>query len=297
MAYSLSRHENRMGYLCAGPWFAGMIIFVGGPIIASAVISFCEWNILSPPRWVGAEQYRRLLFDDPLFLQSLKVTCVYTLFAVPMGMALALIIAMGLNRNVPGRSVLRTIYFLPSVLSGVAVSMLWVWLFNAEYGLINAVLRGLGLPAPGWLASEFWALPALIIMSLWGVGGTIIIYLAGLQNIPSELYEAADIDGASRVQAFRHVTLPMLSPVLFFTLIAGTIGSFQVFTQAYVMTGGGPDYATYFYALYLFNQAFEYLNMGYASAMAWVLFVIILVLTLIQLRLSKTWVYYEEGDR
>lgn len=296
MAHSLSRQENWAGYLCALPWFLGLLLFVGGPIIASFILSFCEWNILSPPKWVGLSQYAKLLSDDPLFIQSLKVTFIYTLFAVPMGMALALALALALNRNLPGRSLLRTIYFLPSVLSGVAVSMLWLWLFNAEYGLINTVLRMAHLPAPGWLSSEFWALPAIIVMSLWGVGGSMIIYLAGLQNIPVQLYESAEIDGGTAWQKFRNITLPMLSPVLFFTLITGTIGSFQVFTQAYVMTNGGPDYATYFYALYLYVQAFDYLNMGFASAMAWVLFVIILILTIIQIILSKRWVYYEEDD-
>jgi len=274
-----------------------MALFVAGPIVASFVLSFCDWNILSPPQFVGAENYRRLAVEDPLFFQSLKVTLVYTIFSVPLGMVLALSLAIALNRPLPGRSVLRTVFFLPSVLSGVAVAMLWQWVFNAEYGLINIVLRAVHLPAPPWLASEHWALPALIVMSLWGVGGMVIIYLAGLQNIPNQLYESAWIDGAGPIRAFFAITLPMLSPVLFFTLIVGTIGAFQVFTQAYIMTGGGPNQATYFYALHLYHEAFEFLHMGYASAMAWVLFVIVFALTALQLYLSRHWVHYEDPGK
>ena len=199
-----------------------------------------------------------------------------------------------MNQKIRALTFFRSVFFLPTVLSGVAVAMLWQWLFNPEFGAINAGLRAVHLPAPGWLGSETWALPALIVMSLWGVGGTAVLYLAGLQNIPSQLYEAASIDGAGPVRSFFYVTLPMLSPVLFLTLILGIIGSFQVFTQAFVMTAGGPNHATEFYALYLYRHAIEYLNMGYASAMAWILLVIVLTLTLAQLRASRYWVYYEE---
>ncbi len=292
--YSLEKKENHAGYLFALPWFLGMVFFVAGPAVASFVISLTEWNILSRPVWVGLGNYAKLFKADPLFYKSLMVTVTYTVFAVPLGMSVAMALALGLNRKMKGSSVFRSIFFLPTVLSGVAVAMLWQWLFNPEFGAINAALRLLHLPTPGWLASEFWALPALILMSLWGVGGTAIIYLAGLQNIPGQLYEAAAIDGAGRIRMFFHVTLPMMSPVLFLTLVLGIIGSFQVFTQAFVMTGGGPNHATEFYALYLYRHAIEYLNMGYASAMAWILFVIVLTLTLYQLRLSKKWVYYEE---
>ena len=295
MKLTIEKRETLAGYLFASPWFLGMLIFVAGPVIASFLISFMDWNLLGKAQWVGLENYRELIKEDPLFYQSLKVTAYYTVVAVPLGMGLALLLAMALSRKLKGESIFRTIFFLPTVLSGVAVAMLWQWIFNADYGLINTFLRYLGVPAPEWLASETWALPALIIMSLWGVGGTMIIYIAGLQNIPDQLYESAAIDGASPLRKFWHITVPMLSPVLFFTLILGVIGSFQVFTQAFVMTGGGPNYATYFYALYLYFQAIEYLNMGYASAMAWILFVIILALTLLQIYLSKHWVYYEDG--
>jgi multiple sugar transport system permease protein len=257
-------------------------------------MSFTDWNILSTPSWIGWGNYVKLFTEDPLFYKSLGVTMIYTVFAVPLGMACALALALALNQKIRGLAFFRSVFFLPTVLSGVAVAMLWQWLFNPEFGAINTVLRALHLPAPGWLGSEHWALPALILMSLWGVGGTAVLYLAGLQNIPSQLYEAASIDGAGPVRSFFHVTMPMLSPVLFLTLILGIIGSFQVFTQAFVMTNGGPDHATEFYALYLYRHAIEYLNMGYASAMAWILLVIVLLLTLVQFRASRYWVYYEE---
>jgi multiple sugar transport system permease protein len=289
----LQRKETLTGLCFTAPWFLGMLLFVAGPMVASLLISFMHWNLLKPAHWVGTRNYAKLLLDDPLFYQSLKVTSLYTLCGVPLCMAAALGLALALAGNRRGRNVFRTIFFLPTVLTGVAVSMLWQWIFNPEFGLANTVLQELGIRGPEWLGSTRWALPALIIMSVWGVGGTMVIYIAGLQNIPEQLYESAAIDGAGPVRRFLHVTLPMLSPTLFFTLILGVIGSFQVFTQAFVMTGGGPDYATYFYALYLYFQAIEYLNMGYASAMAWILFVIVLGLTLIQFRMARHWVYYE----
>ncbi|MEI7633364.1 MAG: sugar ABC transporter permease [bacterium] len=297
MAQRLSQRETLTGWLFASPWALGMVLFVAGPVVASLVISFLEWNLLETPRWVGWANYRRLVTDDPLFYKSLNVTLLYTAAAVPLGMALSLALALALARPRRGQGLFRTIFFLPTVLSGVAAAMLWNWIFNADFGLVNVFLRHMGITGPEWLASERWALPALIIMSLWGMGGTMVIYIAGLQGIPRHLYESAAIDGAGPLRQFWHVTLPMLSPVLFFTLIMGIIGSFQVFTQAYVMTGGGPNYATFFYALYLFQQAIDFLNMGYASAMAWILFAIIMALTGLQFYFSKHWVYYEETGK
>ncbi|MCX7017864.1 MAG: sugar ABC transporter permease [Candidatus Sumerlaeota bacterium] len=297
MARRLSQRETLTGWLFASPWALGMVLFVAGPVVASLVISFLEWNLLETPRWVGWANYRRLVTDDPLFYKSLNVTLLYTAAAVPLGMALSLALALALARPRRGQGLFRTIFFLPTVLSGVAAAMLWNWIFNADFGLVNVFLRHMGITGPEWLASERWALPALIIMSLWGMGGTMVIYIAGLQGIPRHLYESAAIDGAGPLRQFWHVTLPMLSPVLFFTLIMGIIGSFQVFTQAYVMTGGGPNYATFFYALYLFQQAIDFLNMGYASAMAWILFAIIMALTGLQFYFSKHWVYYEETGK
>ncbi len=290
----ISRQENLAGYLFVMPWFLGMLLFVAGPVAVSFVLSMTDWNILSKPSWIGLENYHKLFSDDPLFYTSLRVTLIYTLGAVPLGIAAALGLALLLNQPIRGLGLFRSVFFLPSILSGVAVAMLWQWLFNVDFGVFNSCLRMLHLPELGWLGSETWALPSLILMSLWGVGGSAIIYLAGLQNIPTQLYESAAIDGASEWKQFRHITIPMLSPLLFLTLVMGIIGSFQVFTQAYVMTGGGPNHATEFYALYLYRQAIEYLNMGYASAMAWILLAIVLVLTIIQFSISRYWVYYEE---
>jgi len=234
---------------------------------------------------------------DPLFWQSLKVTAIYSFVSVPMGLGLGLAVAILMNQKVRGIAAFRTIYYLPAVVSGVAVALLWMWIFDPSYGLGNVVLRSIGLPGSQWLTSPTTSLLSLILMSFWGIGGGMVIYLAGLQSVPQHLYEAADLDGAGVLQKFRHVTIPMLTPVIFYNLIMGIIGSFQVFTQAFVMTNGGPVNSTLFYVLYLFRQAFNYYHMGYASAMAWILFAIILALTLIVFKSSALWVYYEGEKR
>ncbi len=289
------RRESVEGYLFAAPLLVGLVFFSVIPMIASLVISFCRYDIFTPPKFIGAANYTDL-FHDPLFWQSLKVTAIYSVVGVPLGLTLGLAVAILMNQKLRGIAVFRTIYYLPAVVSGVAVSLLWVWIFDPSYGLGNVVLRGLGLPPSQWLSAPSTSLLSLIIMSLWGVGGGMVIYLAGLQSVPQHLHEAASLDGANVWQRFRHVTLPMLSPVIFYNLIMGIIGSFQVFTQAFVMTNGGPVNSTLFYVLYLFRQAFNYYRMGYASAMAWVLFAIILLLTLLVFRSSAMWVYYE-GER
>ncbi|HID92494.1 MAG TPA: sugar ABC transporter permease, partial [bacterium (Candidatus Stahlbacteria)] len=240
------------------------------------------------------------IFKDPLFYKSLKVTFIYTIFAVPLGLFFGLLIALLMNQGVRGITIFRTIYYLPAILSGVAVAVLWQKIFNPYFGVLNPILKKLHImpilelinSPVTWLYSEFWALPAFIIMSLWGVGGSMIIYLAGLQGIPTHLYEAAEIDGASAFGRFRHVTIPMLSPIIFFNLIMGIIGSFQVFVSSYVMTGGGPNNATLFYVLNLYRQAFQYYRMGYGCALAWLLFTIIIGFTLIIWKSSPLWVYY-----
>lgn len=231
--------------------------------------------------------------DDPSFWAAMQVTFSYAIFSVPIGICLALLIALLLNHKVPGMSVWRTIYYLPSVVSGVAVAMLWAWIFHSQFGLINVGLHAIGIQGPAWLGDPTWALPALIIMSFWGIGGGMVINLAGLQGIPTELYEAASIDGANSWQRFWSVTLPLLSPVLFFSLVVGVIDAFQYFTNAYVMTNGGPGRATLFYNLFLYQNAFRYYKMGYASALAWVMFLIILIFTLLIFKSSPYWVYYE----
>ena len=289
----MAKKEELYFYLCISPWIIGFLIFIAGPIFASLFFSFCNYDVVTSPDWVGIQNYKRL-FSDPLFWQSLKVTSYYSLVSVPLGIALSLIIAILLNQNIRGLAWFRTIYYMPSVISGVAVSLLWMWIFNPEFGILNFLLWKLfHIQGPAWLMSEEWVIPALIIMSLWGIGGDIVIYLAGLQGIPTELYEAAEIDGANSFNKFLNITIPMMSPVLLFTLIMGIINSFQVFTQAYVMTGGGPHYASLFYVLYIYQNVFQFFSMGYASALSWILFLIMLVLTALIFKSSPLWVYYE----
>ena len=285
--------EALWGYIFVAPWVIGFLVFTLGPVIASIGLSFSDYDFFAPPKFVGLSNYIELFTRDRLFILSLYNTVYYVLFSVPLGIIFAFMLALLLNVKLPGMNIYRTVFYLPAVTSGVAVSLLWIWLFNPQFGLINYLLRSIGLPGPGWLVDPTWSKPAFILMSLWGVGGTAVIFLAGLQGVPTSLYEAAVIDGANTWQKFRHVTIPMMTPVIFFNLVMGLIGSFQVFTSAYVMTGGAPQNSTLFYVLYLFRQAFRLLRMGYAAAMAWVLFVIVILLTLIQFRLSQKWVYYE----
>lgn len=283
-------------YLCISPWIAGLLLFVLGPMLASLAISFTRWDLLSPPRFVGLRNYERML-ADPLFWQSLKVTALYTLLYVPTELVGGLALALLMNQRVPGIAVFRTIFYLPSVISGVAFVVVWMWIFHPEAGLLNAFLALFGIAGPRWLTDPDTALIALWMMSLWGLGRAAVIYLAGLKNVPRELHEAARIDGAGTWQAFRHVTLPLLTPTIFFNLVLSLIATFQTFTSAYVATDGGPLDATLFYVLYLYRQAFQRFNMGYASALAWVLFALILVLTLLVVRSADRWVYYEGARR
>lgn len=286
------------GYLFISPWIVGFLLFTAGPIAASLVLSFFRWSLIRPPRLVWFDNYVQMFSQDPLFWQSLKVTLTYVAAAVPLQLAFALFLAILLNQKVRLMPIFRTIFYMPSQVSAVAVAVIFLWIYHPELGLINDLLARVGIKGPAWLISERWALPALIGMSLWSVGGAMIILLAGLQDIPPHLYEAAALDGAGEVAKFRHVTLPMLSPVIFFNLVLGIIGGFQYFAQAYVMTRGGPLNATLFYALYLYLNAFNFLKMGYAAALAWVLFIVIVAATILQLRLARHWVYYEfEGGR
>jgi multiple sugar transport system permease protein len=270
------------------------MVFTAGPMAASLFFSLTEYNIVSPPQWLGLTIYVNL-FQDELFWHSLSVTFKYAAFALPLGLVFSYLIAVLLNQKIPGVNVWRTIYFLPSVVAGVAVALLWARIFDPKFGILNPFLAQFGIKGPGWLADPDWSVPALVIMSLWGVGGNVIIYLAGLQGVPTDLYDAAKVDGATAWQRFRHVTLPMTTPVIFYNLVLGLIGAFQYFTEVYVLTGGagGPVRSTLFYNLYLYQNAFKYFHMGYASTMAWVLFVIVLLLTLLIFRSSDTWVYYE----
>lgn len=290
----LAKREMVAGWLFISPWVLGFLLFSALPIGLSIYYGFTNFNIYQPPRWIGLANYRTLMVD-PLFWKALYNTAYYTFLSVPLMMTLSLLLAILLNSKLPGMRIFRTIFFLPAVLSGVGVALLWLWIFNPDYGLINLLLGYVGIEGPLWLYAPEWAKPAMVIMSLWGLGGVMVINLAGLQNIPPELYEAARIDGAGTWAQFRYVTLPMLSPTLFFNFITLTIGSFQVFTQAYIMTDGGPVNSTLFYVFYLFRTAFESLRMGYASAMAWILFFVIVGVSLFQILVSRRLVYYEES--
>jgi multiple sugar transport system permease protein len=286
------RRRNVEGYLFISPWLVGLVLWHLGPLLASLVISFTDWEILTTPRFVGLDNYVRMFTNDDLFWTTLFNTLYFVLGSVPLRLGLALLLALMLNRKRPGMRLFRTIFYLPSVTAGVAVAIIWLWMFDPSFGVINSVLRFFGLPGPPWLGHPSWAMPALIVMNLVYGGAQMVIFLAGLQSIPDHLYDAAAVDGANDWVQFRHVTLPMLSPTIFFNLVIGVISSFQVFTAAYVMTKGGPINSTLVYVLNLYNEAFRFLHMGYASALAWVLVAIVMSLTLLQFRLSD-WVYYE----
>jgi ABC-type sugar transport system permease subunit/ABC-type glycerol-3-phosphate transport system substrate-binding protein len=291
---SYFRSQWKGGWLCALPWIIGFIVFTGGPILFSIIISFCHYDILNPARFTGAENYVWAFTKDALFWKSMWNT-IYMVIGIPLGMALSLGIALLLNLKVRGVAVWRTFFYLPSIVPAVASSILWIWIFNPSSGLLNNALASVGIHGPNWLQDEHTSKLSLILMGLWGAGGGMIIWLAGLKGISESYYEAASLDGAGTWQQFTQVTLPLLSPYIFFNLIMGLIGTFQIFTQAFIMTQGGPVNSTMFYAYHLFNNAFRYLQMGYAASMAWVLFVIVFGLTVVQLRLQKRWVHYEEG--
>ncbi len=286
--------EMVIGYLCLTPWILHFGVLIAGAMFFSLYLSFVRTDLLTGYHWIGLGNYKQLLFEDPLFPQALKVTAIYSFGAVPLNTAVALMIALMLNQDVKLRGVWRTLYYMPSIVSGVAVSIIWAWMFNPRYGLINAGLISIGIRhPPRWIFSEGWALPAFIIMSLWGAGSNMLLYLAGLQSIPTPLYEAAKVDGANMLHRFWNITLPMLSPTIFFNLIMNVIGSFQIFSQSYIMTQGGPNNATLTMVLFLYRKGFEQFRHGYASAIAWVLFAIIMALTALVIRSSAVWVYYE----
>ncbi|MCE5198963.1 MAG: extracellular solute-binding protein [Armatimonadota bacterium] len=295
----LSKAENAAGYLFAFPWIFGFAVFTVGPIIVSLIFSFCDYDVLHPAKWVGISNYANLLTDDRYFMSKAMFNVAYlAIIGLPLGMLVSLSAAMLLNTKVRAMNWYRTVYYLPSIVPAVASAVLWIWVLNPQYGLINTAWRAtltawFHMVPPLWLASETTSKPALIVMSLWGAGGGIILWLAGLQGVSRQLYEAADIDGAGWWCRLWNVTLPMLTPYIFFNLIMGTIGVLQSFETQYIMTGGGPVDSTMVPVLYLFSNAFNYFKMGYASAIAWLLFVVILILTLFHLKVAKKWVYYE----
>jgi multiple sugar transport system permease protein len=282
-------------YLCILPWIIGFLAFVAGPILSALWMSFTDWDILTPPSFIGLRNYVTLARAN-LFWTSLRVTTIYAASSVVLVMLTALLVALLMNQRIRGILVFRTIYYLPAVVTGVTVSVMWKWMLNPDYGIVNHILRAVGITGPGWLFSSRWALPSLIFMSMWQAGSYMVIFLAGLHGIPTALYDVATMDGAGTVRKFLSITLPMLSPVILLNMIISIISYFQAFTQAYVMTGGGPNNATLFYVLYVYRQGWSYFKMGYASALAWILFAIILGITVLVLRTSSFWVYYA-GER
>jgi len=269
----------------------GFILFTFGPMLISLSVSFTDWDLLTDPRWVGLENYRNLV-EDPLFKQSIKVTLTYTAAYVPLDLVGGLLLALLVRPRFRGIGIFRTIFYLPTVFSGVAFVVVWLWMLNPNGGLINLALGWFGIEGPRWLLDPQYALWSLVLMSFWGWGRSMALYLGGLQSIPGELYEAAAMDGAGSFRQFFAVTLPLLSPTIFFNLVLSVIATFQSFTSAFMATNGGPLDSTLFLVLYIYRQAFEFFHMGYAAALAWVLFAIILVLTIILLRSQKFWVFY-----
>ena len=280
------------GYLFILPFILGFFLWFIAPVAVAAWMAFQDWNIISPPRFVFLDNFTTMLQDD-LFWQALKVTAIYSLISVPLGMLLAFCMALLLNTKVRGMGIFRTLFYLPVIVPAVANAVLWAWMLNTDFGLLNLLLRSVGLAKVRWLVDPSMALPSLIFVSLWGIGSSTVIFLAGLQGVSPVYYEAAEIDGAGRWTKLRHVTIPLMSPVIFFSLVMGIIGSFQVFAAGYLITGGGPDNATLFYVLHIYRTGFTYLKMGQASALSWVLFLIIACLVALIYRSFNRSVHYD----
>jgi multiple sugar transport system permease protein len=292
-----TREETTAAWIAISPWVIGFLVFTLWPVVSSVYFSFTKYDVVTSPEWVGLDNYRRLFTNDRRFAISIRNSITYTLLYVPLHVATALAVALLLNQARRLSGIYRTLYYLPSVTPAVATAYLWIWILNPNDGVVNRTLRYLHLPAPGWTVDPFWTKPTIVISQLWLLGGAMIIFLAGLKGVPEELYEAARLDGAGVWRRLRDVTIPMISGVTFFVVTVSVINALQVFTQGYVMfdKDGGPRNSALFIVMYLFKRAFEFFQMGYASAIAWMLFLIILIFTLAQFRLSKRWVYYEAG--
>jgi multiple sugar transport system permease protein len=292
------RQETFWAFVFLSPWLIGFLIFTAGPMIASLGLAFTDYDIINPPNFVGLANFEQALTDSSLH-RALGNTFFYTALHVPLSMAAALGMALLLNQVGRASGFFRTAFYLPAITPAVAVGVLWLMLLNGQVGLVNQGLGAIGINGPNWTSDPDWIKPGIVLMSLWSLGTTVVIYFAALRNVPLQLYEAARLDGAGTWQQFRHITIPMISGALFFTLIVNVIASLQIFSEVYTMyfgnqESGAASGAALFYVIYLFRQAFEFLHMGYASAMAWILFVFILLITLVQLKLSKRWVYYEQ---
>jgi multiple sugar transport system permease protein len=290
----MRRREAIEGFIFLLPWLIGFIAFSGGPIIASAFLSLTKYNVLSPPTFIGFQNYAYALTKDDLFIPAILKTLYYAVLVVPPSIVLSLAIALLLNQKLSGTAIWRTMFFLPTLTPVVAAALLWRWMLNPDVGLVNYLLAQVGIKGPGWLSSIEWAVPSLALVGLWtSVGGAqMIIFLAGLQNVPQELAEAAQIDGAGALTRFRHVTLPLVTPTIFFNLILGIIFSLRTFDIAFVATNGGPARATWFISIHIYQNAFVSFDMGYASALSWMFFIIVMLITFLQFRVSGRWVFY-----
>lgn len=289
----IQRMEARWGVLLALPAILGFLMFTAGPMLASLAFSVTDWTIGVPAHFVKLDNFVTLLSKDPLFYQSLTVTLIYTGLSVPLLLLVAFLAALLLNQRIRGRAFFRTVFYLPTLMPTVANAILWLWMFNPDFGLLNSGLKALGLPSSQWIFDSRTAVASLILMGAWGFGGATVIFLAGLQSVPRHLYEAVEVDGGAPWHKLRYVTLPMMTPTIFFNLVLGLIGAFQVFAPAQIMTNGGPGNATLFYVFYLYRVAFNEGRMGYASALAWLLFVVVLLVTIAVFRWGRSWVYYE----
>jgi multiple sugar transport system permease protein len=297
---SIEQREAFQGYVFVSPWLFGFLFITLGPMLFSLYASFTNYNITSRMDFIGLDNFIRMFTADKLFWISLSNTLYYVVFMVPLTTVGAVLLAVMLNQGIPGMRFFRTIFYLPAVLSGVGVYILWMQLLSPSTGLVNTLLGFVGIEGPAWLFDPAWTKNALILMKMWSVGSGMLLYLASLQGVPKQLYEAAEIDGAGIFRRFRTITLPMITPIIFFDLVTSTIGGFQIFQEAYVMSEsgeGGPMNSLVFFNLHMWNKAFEVFDMGYATGMAWVLFMIVMMLTLVNLVLAKRWVYYEGGDR
>ena len=287
------QRETFFGWLFALPAIIGFVVFDIGPMVASVLISFTEWNGVTPPKWVGLSNYEEIMFRDDLFMLSLRITTIFAFVSIPLNLVTGFLLALLLNQKIRGQALMRTLYYLPSIVPLVAVAALWRWIFLKRFGLLDIGLAMMGIQAPDWLGDPQWVLPAFFVMGLWGVGGGMLINLAGLQGIPTDLYDAASIDGANALQRLLHITIPMMTPLILFNLVMGIIGGLQVFVIAFVMTGGGPSNASLFYMLHLYRNAFQYFRLGYGSSLALILFLYIIALSVLVFRSSTAWVYYE----
>lgn len=293
LSLSSRRGEALTGILMASPWILGFLIFIVGPMVVSLYLSFTRWDLFTPPRWIGLRNYEQMILRDAKFLLSLKVTTIYAFISVPLQVSLGLVLATMLNQKIRLLGFFRTVYYLPSVIGGIAVAVMFRWIFGTQFGLINSMLATLGIQGPSWLGDPDLVLVSFVLMSMWGAGASMLIYLGALQGIPTELYEAADVDGAGTLAKFLRVTVPMMTPVIFFNMVMGIITALQEFVLPFIMTRGGPANSSTFLVLYLYRNAFELFKMGYASAIAWIIFIYIMVLTIFIIRSSSMWVYYE----